>query len=65
MRTLLRSLLVVALVPGLASAQGGATAKVDFRTAVQPLLKDGQVVIDLVRAFGSRRSDAKYQGICW
>ena len=40
MRTLLRSLLVVALVPGLASAQGGATAKVDFRTAVQPLLKE-------------------------
>ena len=32
---------------------------------VQPLLKDGQVVIDLVRAFGSRQSDAKYQGICW
>lgn len=32
---------------------------------VQPLLKDGQSVIDLVRAFGSRQSDAKYQGICW
>ena len=32
---------------------------------VQPLLKDGQVVIDLVRAFGSRQSDANYQGICW
>ena len=32
---------------------------------VQPLLKDGQYVIDLVRAFGSRQSDAKYQGICW
>jgi GDP-mannose 6-dehydrogenase len=32
---------------------------------VQPLLKDGQAVIDLVRAFGSRLSDAKYQGICW
>jgi siroheme synthase (precorrin-2 oxidase/ferrochelatase) len=32
---------------------------------VQPLLKDGQAVIDLVRAFGSRQSDAKYQGICW
>jgi GDP-mannose 6-dehydrogenase len=32
---------------------------------VQPLLKDGQAVIDLVRAFGSQLSDAKYQGICW
>src|SRR5205814_2304169 len=32
---------------------------------VQPLLKDGQAVIDLVRAFGTRQSDAKYQGICW
>ena len=32
---------------------------------VQPLLKDGQAVIDLVRAFGSRLSDANYQGICW
>jgi GDP-mannose 6-dehydrogenase len=32
---------------------------------VQPLLKEGQAVIDLVRAFGSRQSDAKYQGICW
>jgi len=32
---------------------------------VQPLLKDGQTVIDLERAFGSRQSDATYQGICW
>ncbi len=32
---------------------------------VQPLLKDGQAVIDLVRAFGARQSDASYQGICW
>jgi GDP-mannose 6-dehydrogenase len=32
---------------------------------VQPLLKDGQAVIDLVRAFGNRQSDTKYQGICW
>ena len=32
---------------------------------VQPLLKVGQPVIDLVRAFGSRQSDATYQGICW
>jgi GDP-mannose 6-dehydrogenase len=32
---------------------------------VQPLLKDGQTVIDLVRAFGTRQSDATYQGICW
>ena len=32
---------------------------------VEPLLKDGQAVIDLVRAFGTRRSEARYQGICW
>ena len=32
---------------------------------VQPMLRTGQVVIDLVRAFGSRQSDATYQGICW
>lgn len=32
---------------------------------VQPLLTDGQTVVDLVRAFGARESDAKYQGICW
>jgi GDP-mannose 6-dehydrogenase len=32
---------------------------------IQPLLGEGQVLIDLVRAFGSRQSDAKYQGICW
>jgi ankyrin repeat protein len=38
-KTLLGSLLV-ALVPALASAQGAATGKVDFRTAVQPLLKE-------------------------
>ncbi len=32
---------------------------------VQSLLKDGQTVVDLVRAFGGRHSDAKYHGICW
>jgi GDP-mannose 6-dehydrogenase len=32
---------------------------------IEPLLRDGQPVIDLVRAFGDRRSDASYHGICW
>ena len=36
----------------------------EFRE-VQSQLRDGQVVIDLVRAFGSRTSDASYQGIAW
>lgn len=37
----------------------------EFRS-IAPRLRDGQVVIDLVRAFGSRRSDGRsYEGICW
>lgn len=28
-------------------------------------LQDGQIVIDLVRAFGGRTSGGSYQGICW
>jgi GDP-mannose 6-dehydrogenase len=32
---------------------------------VQPMLTEDQVVIDLVRAFGARQSDTRYQGICW
>jgi GDP-mannose 6-dehydrogenase len=36
----------------------------EFRT-VQEQLQDGQVVVDLVRAFGSKTSDARYRGICW
>lgn len=36
----------------------------EFRD-VEGKLQDGQVVIDLVRAFGSRTSDRHYQGICW
>ena len=36
----------------------------EFR-GIEPQLRDGQVVIDLVRAFGARRSDATYQGIAW
>lgn len=37
----------------------------EFRQ-IQPSLRDGQVVIDLVRAFGARVSDgAAYHGICW
>jgi len=37
----------------------------EFRSIDQQL-RNGQMVIDLVRAFGSRRSDGKtYEGICW
>jgi GDP-mannose 6-dehydrogenase len=37
----------------------------EFR-GIEPRLRPGQLVIDLVRAFGSRRSDgATYEGICW
>ena len=37
----------------------------EFR-AIEPQLQDGQVVIDLVRVFGSKVSDGKtYRGICW
>jgi GDP-mannose 6-dehydrogenase len=37
----------------------------EFRT-IEPRLRGGQVVIDLVRAFGARRSDGTtYEGICW
>jgi GDP-mannose 6-dehydrogenase len=36
----------------------------EFR-GIQPRLRDGQMVVDLVRAFGARESDASYQGIAW
>lgn len=37
----------------------------EFR-ATEGMLRDGQIVIDLVRAFGPRRSDGRtYEGICW
>ena len=36
----------------------------EFRT-ISDRLKDGQVVIDLVRAFGRKVSNGVYQGICW
>lgn len=37
----------------------------EFR-GIEPMLREGQFVIDFVRAFGSRRSDGKtYDGICW
>lgn len=37
----------------------------EFRS-IGDRLTDGQIVVDLVRAFGSRRSDGKrYEGICW
>jgi hypothetical protein len=33
---------------------------------VERRLRPGQIVIDLVRAFGTRRSDGtSYEGICW
>lgn len=36
----------------------------EFRE-IEPQLRNGQVIIDLVRLFDGRVSDAKYQGICW
>jgi GDP-mannose 6-dehydrogenase len=37
----------------------------EFRD-IEPRLKPGQLVIDLVRAFGARTSDGtSYEGICW
>jgi GDP-mannose 6-dehydrogenase len=37
----------------------------EFR-GIESQLKPGQLVVDLVRAFGSRRSDGRsYEGICW
>jgi GDP-mannose 6-dehydrogenase len=37
----------------------------EFR-GIEPSLRNGQMVIDLVRAFGARRSDGRsYEGICW
>jgi GDP-mannose 6-dehydrogenase len=36
----------------------------EFR-GIQPSLRDGQVVVDLVRAFGARTSDKTYQGVAW
>jgi GDP-mannose 6-dehydrogenase len=37
----------------------------EFRT-IEGQLRPGQIVIDLVRAFGARVTDAPgYQGICW
>ncbi len=34
-------------------------------TEIEPRLTKNQKVIDLVRIFGKRTSDANYQGICW
>jgi GDP-mannose 6-dehydrogenase len=36
----------------------------EFR-GIQPKLRDGQMVVDLVRAFGPRTSDGAYQGVAW
>src|SRR6185437_4727047 len=37
----------------------------EFR-GIEPKLRNGQMVIDLVRAFGARSSDTRdYRGICW
>ncbi len=33
--------------------------------AIESKLTEGKIVIDLVRIFGKRTSDANYQGICW
>jgi hypothetical protein len=36
----------------------------DFR-GVRDTLRDGQVIVDLVRAFGPATSNGRYQGISW
>lgn len=36
----------------------------EFR-GIQPTLRDGQMVVDLVRAFGSKTSHGAYQGVAW
>lgn len=36
----------------------------EFR-AIEGQLKDGQVIVDLVRLFEERTTDDSYQGICW
>jgi GDP-mannose 6-dehydrogenase len=36
----------------------------EFRR-IQPALREGQMVVDLVRAFGTRTSDGSYQGVAW
>ncbi|MDB4889704.1 MAG: GDP-mannose dehydrogenase [Gemmatimonadetes bacterium] len=36
----------------------------EFRD-IQPQLRDGQLVVDLVRAFGTRTSDSSYHGVAW
>jgi GDP-mannose 6-dehydrogenase len=36
----------------------------EFRR-IESSLRDGQVVVDLVRAFGSRTSDSTYRGVAW
>jgi GDP-mannose 6-dehydrogenase len=36
----------------------------EFRR-IQPALREGQMVVDLVRAFGPRTSDGSYQGVAW
>lgn len=41
-----------------------ANSSPEFRD-IQPRLRSGQVVVDLVRAFGARTSDGAYHGIAW
>jgi GDP-mannose 6-dehydrogenase len=36
----------------------------EFRE-IQPTLRDGQMVVDLVRAFGPKTSSGAYQGVAW
>jgi GDP-mannose 6-dehydrogenase len=51
---------VVAAAETLVIGNGSA----EFRR-IEESLSDGQIVIDLVRAFGAKRSGTGYEGICW
>ncbi|MGC3990966.1 MAG: hypothetical protein QM796_15065 [Chthoniobacteraceae bacterium] len=39
--------------------------KTATREELEPLLRPGQRIVDLVRIFDERVSDDTYQGICW
>ena len=52
-------------VPEGAGTGVSGNGSAEFRVA-ETRLGNGQIVIDLVRAFGNRVSDgAHYEGICW
>ena len=69
----LRVLALLAIALGLSRPLWNASIGEQRRSVVIVLdnspsmsrVRDGQTVIDLVRAFGSRTSDASYQGIAW